>query len=214
MTDWKFPWLSSKQSLFIEAAQKKLIVTTPEPERLAVAELVSKTNYFVRWAKRAELLWDGCIRARFHSYPEALRSAAKQAGFRLDARSNGPAIAAFLLAGGERPVRDDNGQGWSIHHLYDGKFPFETKDETLHAVKDGTQFTQSAGLIAVHPLFDRAIEIYPEIALTMRLEAMQRFSYDPDGAFGGGPINRYGFTKGVVPLVRYSKAITLPMPSN
>ena len=194
--------LQGEEAALAEAALMKLIVDTPEQERYFVADLAFRIDYFVRWPKRPELLWEGCTRIKYHSFPDALKRDAKAAGISLDRRSNGPAIVAFLLAGGERPLRNDRGTGWSIHHIYDGKFPFPGRQETQHAVKDGKHFSQSAGLVAVHPLFDRAAEVYPEIAWTLRIDAMWRFKYDPDGVFSSGRINEYGFADDVIPLVR------------
>src|SRR5208283_1289645 len=86
---------------------------------------------FVRWPERALLLWEGCDRIapdgakhRYHQYPDAVRQLAKSKKVILDGRPNGPAIAAFLLAGGTRPARFGSSNGWPIHHLYSGKFPY------------------------------------------------------------------------------------------
>ena len=71
-----------------------------------------------------------------------------------DRRSNGPAIIAYAVSGGERPMRS-NARGWNIHHLYDGKFPYPgNAGPSLQVMKEPRHFTQSAGLIAVHPLAD------------------------------------------------------------
>ena len=57
-------------------------------------------------------------------YPEHLKAELKSRRIQLDTRSNGPAIAAFLYAGGERPTRVGSRNSWSIHHLHSGKFPY------------------------------------------------------------------------------------------
>jgi hypothetical protein len=97
--------------------------------------------------------------------------------------ATGPAIAAFLYAGGERPCRVGSRNCWSIHHLYSGKFPYVGRTETLHAVKHGDHFTNSAGLIAAHPVLDAMCDEYPCIAWYLRARAFERFGYDPDQVF-------------------------------
>src|SRR4051812_3785328 len=99
---------------------------------------------FVRWPETAQLLWQGCDRVardgkpiKYHSYPALLKFAAKASKIVLDARPNGPAIAAFLFAGGKRPQRFGSHNGWSIHHLYSGKFHYPGCTGTLHAQKNG-----------------------------------------------------------------------------
>jgi hypothetical protein len=116
---------------------------------------------FVRWPAKALLLWDGCDRIapegerqRIHSFPEAIKRAAKAAEAPLDTRSNGPAIAEFLIAGGVRPKRFGSQNCWSVHHIYSGKFPYMGKSATLHSATSYRHFTQSAGVVAVHPIAD------------------------------------------------------------
>jgi hypothetical protein len=107
----------------------------------------------------------------------------KKAGITVDSRSNGPAVMAYRLAGGERPKRRDGKQCWNIHHLYDGRFPANDVGKTLHAVKDGKHFTQAAGLVAIHPIAHACAEEYFWFAWQLRREAFLRFGYDPDGVF-------------------------------
>jgi len=101
----------------------------------------------------------------------------------LDGRPNGPAIASFRLAGGKRPPRFGSSNSWSIHHLYSGKFPYPGYQETTHAAKSCLHFTQSAGLIAVHPIADAMVDEFPFFAWLLRGGAFLRFGYDPDGVF-------------------------------
>lgn len=157
---------------------------------------------FVRFPQRAVLLWDGCNRVapegkrqRYHNYPELIRHFAKSRGIRLDTRPNGPAILAYLFADGERPIRTGSANSWSIHHLYSGKFPYLSKTKTLHAQKENRHFTQSAGLVAVHPVADAICDEFPCFTWFLRAEAFRRFGYDPDGVFGPDP-DDYGFIPG------------------
>src|SRR5687768_8206516 len=97
----------------------------------SVTEAVARhAAEFVRWPARAVLLWRGCDRVVpggqrtvYHKYPAELKHLALHASLRLDARANGPAVAAFLYAGGERPGRYGSSNAWSVHHVYSGKFP-------------------------------------------------------------------------------------------
>ena len=113
----------------------------------------------------------------------------------LDTRPNGPAIASFLLAGGTRPERFGSSNAWSIHHLYSGKFPYHGRKVTIHAAKEFNHFTQSAGLIAAHPVADALVDEFPFFTWLLRAQAYLRFGYDPDSAFGK-PRDEYGFETG------------------
>jgi hypothetical protein len=101
----------------------------------------------------------------------------------LDTRPNGPAIAAFEIASGDRPLRFGSTNRWSIHHIYSGKFPYIDRFESLHATKSGVHFTQSAGLLAMHPIADAMSDEYPFFAWYLRALAYERFGYDPDQVF-------------------------------
>ena len=106
--------------------------------------------------------------------------------------SNDPAIHAFLVAGGERPVRRHKDFGWDIHHLYLG-LPTSGGQKGIHAVKDGRHFTQSAGLVAVHPIADALYEEDLDFAMMLRQESFKRFGYDPDGVFSAALRDEFGF---------------------
>lgn len=149
---------------------------------------------FVRFPGKALLLWEGRSRIKYHTYPAIIREANRQKII-LDSRSNGPAIVAFLWAGGERPQRDWNHHGWPIHHIYSGKFPFKNLSATLHAVRDGLHFTQSARLVAVHPSAHEFCGEVEQFAWILREHAFHKFGYDPDGAFSSVQ-DRFGFVPG------------------
>ena len=82
-----------------------------------------------------------------------------------------------------------------MHHLYSGKFPLPIQVGTTHAAKGPTHFTQSAGLVAVHPVADSLCDESPALTWLLRAESFRRFGYDPDGAFSSAP-NVYGFAEG------------------
>ena len=71
---------------------------------------------------------------------------------------------------------------WSIHHVYDGKFPAPGR-RTTHAVKEGRYFTEAAGLVAIHPIADVLADEVPYFAWLLRREAFERFGFDPDDVF-------------------------------
>ncbi|MGA2206544.1 MAG: hypothetical protein ABSG10_07410 [Terracidiphilus sp.] len=154
---------------------------------------------FVRWPRSAILLWKGCNRVpptgkthRYHQYTESIRTLARAKATSLDGRPNGPAIAAYCLSGGERPERFGSSNKWSIHHVYSGKFLYPGATKTLHAAKEGLHFSQSAGLIAVHPIADGLADEFPFFAWLLRAESFNRFGYDPDGVFSKGQ-DEFGF---------------------
>lgn len=112
--------------------------------RECIATVCKSLDTFVRWPTRAVLLWNGCDRIapegerqRIHSFPDAIKLAAKAVKAPLDTRSNGPAIVTFLISGGVRPKRYGSKNSWSVHHIYSGKFPYTGKSSTLHAAKSG-----------------------------------------------------------------------------
>jgi hypothetical protein len=165
------------------ARESELI--NPEPIRHVVQYVAANRTAFVRWPAKAVLLWDGCNRVApkgkrlYHLYPEEILKLSKE---RLDPRSNGPAIAAFRHAGGHRPPRFDSNHEWTVHHLYSGRFKFGARKPT-HAVREGKHFTQSAGLVAVHPIADAICDEFASFVWLLRWEAFRLFGYDPDQVF-------------------------------
>ncbi len=181
---------------------RELTQVSSLPERTVLQSVEANLSAFVRWPSEAMLLWPGCDRvpdpgekAKYHSYPDHLRKMARTAGVTLDTRVNGPAIASFLIAGGHRPKRFGSTNAWSIHHLYSGKFPYYSRQTTLHAAKGCDHFTQSAGLIAAHPVADALCDEFPFFAWLLRAGAYLRFGYDPDHAFNQD-VDKYGFVVG------------------
>ncbi len=181
---------------------KEIEAINPSAVRSVIKTVSRKLTDFVHFPKEAVLLWEGCDRVppkgkhqKYHRYPESIRNSAKAKGISLDSRANGPAITAFLFAGGNRPLRTGSANSWSIHHLYSGKFPYLNTTETMHAQKDKYHFTQSAGLIAVHPIADAICDEFPCFSWFLRAEAFRRFGYDPDRVFGESH-DRYGFVEG------------------
>ena len=160
-----------------------LRMQTPEAIQEIVDRVWEQREEFVRWPKKKVVLMRGAVRKDYHAYTKAQKERLKQSGVTLDSRSNGPAVCAFKLAGGERPQRNGGRRQWSVHHIYDGKFPAPGRKETTHAVKDPRYFTHSAGLVAVHPIADALADEVPYFAWLLRTEAYKRFKFDPDHVF-------------------------------
>lgn len=176
--------------------REAVAVETPQI-RDVVLRVHEHLDAFVRWPTQAQLLWEGCDRnTKYHTYPPVIASSAKVHRLRLDGRVNGPAIAAYRLAGGERPPRFGSNNAWSVHHLYSGKFPYFDREETLHAAYDGRHCTQSAGLVAIHPVADQMCDEYPFFAWLLRAKSFLNFGYDPDGVFSDETPDGYGFIPG------------------
>jgi hypothetical protein len=160
---------------------------TATPPILECVEIIwGNRDQFIRWPKREHLLMPGCQRPgrQYHSFEPELKKLLKARGVAIDGRNNGPAIMAFLYAGGERPLRH-NGKGWSIHHVYDGQFPAPGRKSSVRAVVEGNYFTEAAGLVAMHPLADGLASESSYFAWLLRHEAFLRFRFDPDNVFGG-----------------------------
>lgn len=193
-------------------------VIEPAP-RECIATVCKSLDAFVRWPAKAILLWDGCDRVapegekqRIHSFPETIKRAARVVRAPLDTRSNGPAIVAFLVSGGVRPKRFGSRNSWSVHHLYSGKFPYIGKSSTLHAAKNCKHFTQSAGVVAVHPIADGMCDEYPFFAWLLRAEAFRRFGYDPDGVFADVAVDQFGFVPGWQTEIIHSEPLVGAQP--
>ncbi len=158
----------------------------------AALSIWRRKDLFFRWPKISEVLWPGPgitrhfdgHRSDCYAYPEQLiaRLAAKR--LKPDGRNNGPAILAYLMAGGKRPK--DGGFGWPIHHIYDGSVMIPgTEQPILHAVRHPDYFTHSGGLVAAHPAAHLAAHNSELLGWLLRREAFLLFKFDPDGVFGG-----------------------------
>lgn len=120
-----------------------------------------------------------------YPYSQEMIENCARVGIAADGRSNGPAIVAYLLAGGSRPLREDPPTwGWSIHHIYDGKFPAPHQaGGVLNAVQTSGEFTNTRGLVAAHPVADFVAANSRLLAWLLRWEASRRFGYDPNNIF-------------------------------
>jgi hypothetical protein len=181
---------------------RELKQISSESEAPALMTVADDLGSFIGWPGEALLLWPECDRIpppgkkqKYFSYPDHIREMARAKTLALDTRPNGPAIASFLFAGGERPPRFGSSNAWSIHHLYSGKFPYIGRQRTTHAAKDCAHFTQSAGLVAAHPIADAMVDEFPFFTWLLRAHAFARFHYDPDGVFCSER-DRYGFVVG------------------
>ncbi len=181
---------------------RELVQVPSSAEQAILSTVAGELDAFLRWPREAVLLWPGCNRVAppgkrqaYFSYPTHIRNMAKASRISLDTRPNGPAIAAFVIAGGNRPERFGSSNAWSVHHLYSGKFPYVGRQTTIHAAKEGCHFTQSTGMVAAHPVADALVDEFPFFAWLLSAQAYVRFGYDPDGAFSAGR-DDYGFALG------------------
>ena len=158
--------------------------TTPHHILEIVERVWAQKNLFVQWPKTSLLFMPGTVSVKYHQYTDEQKRRLRDADIKPDSRSNGPAIMAYRLAGGERPRRVSPGRDWSIHHIYDGQFPGPGAGANTHAVNDGQCFTEAAGLVAVHPIVDALADEVPYFAWLLRREAFDRFGFDPDRVFG------------------------------
>jgi hypothetical protein len=157
----------------------------PNLEWTAILSICTEPDRFFEWPQVGELLWPGCTREneeQRHNYSDELTRRLARLGLPPDPRSNGPAILAFLAAGGKRPTWGS--EGWPIHHIYDGTGAVNDGPQNiLHAVRDGQHFTHSAGLVAAHPIAHHLAHQSPLLKWLLRREAFLRFGYDPMGVF-------------------------------
>ncbi len=152
---------------------------TPLTQWSAIMGSCAEPERFFEWPQVGALLWPGCTRGdglRPHQYPQDVAERLRRLGIHdPDTRSNGPAIMAFLAAGGIRPKCGC--EGWHIHHIYDGT------EGAPHAVNEGNLFTHSAGLVAAHPVAHDLAHQSRLLKGLLRREAFLRFGFDPVGAF-------------------------------
>jgi hypothetical protein len=167
-----------------EKLQKKLNELSLGEQKI-ISDVWNNKNNYIKWPKQNILLIPGLIRPKggFHKYSPELTRKFKEKGLPIDSRTNGPAIMSYLLAGGERPNRRDSNNEWTIHHIYDGKFAIENGKPSVRAVNHGDHFTQSAGLVAIHPIANALADEYFYFAWMLRHESFKRFGYDPDNVF-------------------------------
>ena len=163
----------------------KLKEDVPPHVRPILNYIWDNRDLFIKWPQKQLLMMPGTIRQNYHQYDPVLLAQMKSAGVKPDSRSNGPAISAFSLAGGERPFRASNRKQWTIHHIYDGQFPISSASISVRAVTDGNYFTDSAGLVAIHPVADALADEIAYFAWLLRYEAYVRFGFDPDNVFVG-----------------------------
>ncbi|HMJ88301.1 MAG TPA: hypothetical protein VK530_00710 [Candidatus Acidoferrum sp.] len=154
----------------------------------AALSIWRERHKYFKWPKRSLLLQRGWTRhhdgsrSDCYSYDSELKTRLTAKRLEPDGRNNGPAILAFLMAEGTRPRC--NGGGWPIHHVYDGsaEHPVSRK-KILHSVQNGDFFTQSAGLVAAHPVAHCIAHQSPLLGWLLRWEAYKRFTFDPDRVF-------------------------------
>lgn len=157
---------------------RNLTVAASEVEWSAVLSICADPDRFFRWSRIGGLLWPGCIRTENdgeHKFPAEVLSLLNRLEIKPDTRTNGPAINSFEASGGERPSW--GGGGWHVHHVFDGT------EGTPHAVKDGSLFTHSAGLVATHPIAHHLAHQSALLKWLLRREAFLRFGFDPNGDF-------------------------------
>lgn len=159
----------------------------PEPYLRVVDDVWTNRTAFIEWPSKSFLFMPGTTREqKYHKYTVEQLAQIKAAKARADSRSNGPAVMAYLLAGGRRPKRASDRKEWSVHHIYDGQHPALDAANCTHAVLHPENFTEAAGLVAIHPIADALADEFAYFAWLLRFEAYRRFNYDPDCVFGTG----------------------------
>ena len=145
--------------------------------------VLSNLSDFVEWPRAGRLWAPGVVRNREHHriLPDDFVAEAKRAGATSIRLHNGPAVAAYVLAGGQLRTDSASNRPWQVHHIYDGKFP-RGAENVLHAAKEPQHFTHSAGLVRLHPVAHALADSDAEFAWYLRDEARKRFGYAPDAS--------------------------------
>ena len=164
---------------------QQLTAKTSNTEWAAIISICNEPERFFEWPQLGELFWPGCTRGdehQQHEYPPELGARLLRLGLKPDPRNNGPAIMAFLAAGGRRPSWGN--EGWPIHHIYDGTGAINGGPAAgTHAVQDGRYFTHSGGLVTAHPVAHDLAHRSTLLKWLLRREALLRFGFDPDQVF-------------------------------
>jgi hypothetical protein len=164
---------------------QKLTALASDTEWAAILSICAGPDQFLQWPQVGELLWPGCVRTQSdgqYIYPPELIARLARLELKPGTRTNGPAILAFLAAGGIRPACGN--EGWHIHHIYDGTGSVNgISTDVPHAVRDGNLFTHSAGLVAAHPVAHQLAHQSDLLKWLLRREAFLRFGFDPMGVF-------------------------------
>ena len=92
------------------------------------------------------------------------------------------AAAAFKYTGGNVPQAEAGADAWRLLHLYAGAPAFDNGVE-FDAMPNPKHYTQSAGLVAVHPVVHLLMAQHPCIVHTLRARAFTKFNYDPANYF-------------------------------
>src|SRR5205085_9728310 len=80
---------------------------------------------------------------------------------------------SFNFAGGfTRP-------GWTFHHIYDATSPLGKGKKTLNAHHHGLHFTQTDGMIVIHPIVEALYGYFRCIKRTRRGLSFNKFGYGP-----------------------------------
>ena len=92
------------------------------------------------------------------------------------------AVAAFKYGGGNIPQTAAGAEKWELIHLYEilTRLSPDNRDDTPGAVN---HFTQSAALVAVHPVVYHLKREHPCIVTTLQARAFTKFRYDPKRCF-------------------------------
>ena len=199
---------------WIEAAVRAALCGLPELFLLSLCKSLYWEDVLVRFPQQAKLVWQGLradgtlaeVIGDVETPDDALAAINRMAPPHLtvanddprllalveeDGRvenkpwSRNPAFTAFRYAGGHAP-QTPQGEPWVLRLLYSGEQPFVGRTATLTCPEEGNHFTQTAGMVAVHPAIHQLWNTCPAVAHTLRARAFALFGYDPDGVLAEG----------------------------
>lgn len=191
-------------------------VSRDNPTSLPLQQMLFKlcvdlysANTLVEFAARSMLIWPRCtLGENLDGLPEDAKAVSfycAAAGFsehdkqRLEHKLKERGITSlerypidperfsFSFAGGY------NHPEWSFHHIYDGTSPLGKGKKTLNARHHGLHFTQTAGLVVIHPIVEALYDHFPCIRRTLRARSFKKFGYDPDRYFSNCEHDDRGF---------------------
>jgi hypothetical protein len=96
------------------------------------------------------------------------------------------AVAAFRRMGGYVPQAVPGTEAWQLLHLYEALTRWGAAGNRDEAARAARHYTQSANLVAVHPVVQHLMAQYPCIVKTLQARVFTKFRYDPLDQFAPG----------------------------
>ena len=154
---------------------ESLLVRLPEQPLLCAFEMTSRGHVDTKSAKDFIML--NLDQERVAQYRALVRQEDPE-----ERLPSAHVFAAFSYTRGHVPQVSVADDGWRVMHLYAGAPAFDN-GVAFDAMADPKHYTQSACLVAVHPVVQHLMAQYPCIVYALRARSFTQFQYDPANYF-------------------------------